>query len=253
MGLLIYRLSALFLCFMVFSQFHSLPAKEWTRAYLASYPRSGNHWVRYMIEEASNIATGSVYIDHEPEHMDKIFPWGGYCCDHGCMGNCRYPDKDDIVLIKTHYPSQPTKVSEFDRKPYQVTLRCIRHPVDSFYSRYVRRPEGPLLEKVPRARVKEFIKTWKAFQKYWNKQENVITFRYEDVLANPFDELKKILTALQYDVTDDDIARAVAKFPPEGRMLKSIDKFRAEDLDLIAGELGDLLIEFNYEIPFVVK
>ena len=240
----------LFLCLFFLSELQPAFAKEWKRAYLASYPRSGNHWIRYLVEEASNIATGSVYIDHEPQHMKEVFPWGGYCCDHGYEGNCRYPTKDDFVLVKTHYPSQEKKYTEFDRLPYQVTLRVVRNPVDSFYSRYVRKPMGPLLAKVPSERVAEFIKTWRKFQRYWNKKDHVITFRYEDVLANPTVELKKILEALQYDVTDEDIARAVAKHPPEGKMFKNIDKFTNEDLRLISDELSDLLIQFDYEIPY---
>ncbi len=249
MALIKYKLFPLFYCLIFFSEFQSLHSKEWSRAYLASYPRSGNHWIRYLVEEATNVATGSVYIDIEPQHMHKVFPWGGYCCDHGCLGHCRYPTKDDIVLIKTHFPSQVNKETKFDKRPYQVTLRVVRHPVDSFYSRYVRKPEGPLLDKVPRERVVSFIKSWRKFQNYWNKKNNVITFRYEDFLANPAVELKKFLEALEYDVTDEDIQRAVSKHPPLGHMLKSIDRFTENDLDIISEELGDLLTQFNYETP----
>lgn len=243
-------LFTLFFCFIFLSEFQSGFSKEWKRAYMASYPRSGNHWIRYLIEEASHIATGSVYCDKEPQHMDKIFPWGGYCCDHGYEGNCRYPNQDDLVLIKTHFPSQEDKVTQFDRRPYQVTLRFVRHPVDSFYSRYVRKPRGILQEIVPSERVKEFIKSWIKFQKYWNKKENVITIRYEDILENPSVELKKILEILDYEFTDEDIARAVAIHPPEGSILKHINKFTNEDLTLISEELGNFLTQFNYTISY---
>lgn len=240
----------LLFCLIFLGDFHSCFSKEWKRVYLASYPRSGNHWVRYLVEEASHIATGSVYLDKEPLHMDKVFPWGGYCCEHGCEGNCRYPTKDDLVFIKTHFPSQPDKVTQYDRRPYEATIRIVRHPVDSFYSRYVKRSGGELLDKVPTQRVKEFIRTWIKFQNYWNKQENVITIRYEDILENPAGELKKILETLEYDVTDEDIARAVATHPPQGHMLKSIGHFTSSDLQLIAKELKDSLVQFGYEIPF---
>ncbi len=240
---------ALFSCLIFLCEFHPAFSKDWNRAYLASYPRSGNHWIRYLVEEASNIATGSVYLDKDPMHMDKVFPWGGYCCDHGYMGNCRYPTKDDLVLVKTHYPSQDKKYTEFDRLPYQVTLLVVRHPVDSFYSRYVKKPQGPLLETVPHDRVDDFIKAMKRFHKYWDGKENVITIRYEDILENPAVELKKILEALQYDVTDEDIARAVAKHPPQGYMLKHIDKFTHDDLRKIANELSGIMAQYNYAIP----
>lgn len=235
------------------SEIRPLISKEWKRVYLASYPRSGNHWIRYLVEEASNIATGSVYLDQEPLHMEEVFPWGGYCCEQGYLGNCRYPTKDDLVLIKTHYPSQDNKETEFDRLPYQATIRFVRHPVDSFYSRYVRRPQGPLLDKVPTERVEEFIRSWRKFQTYWNKKKNVINIRYENLLENPAVELKKVLTALKYEVSDADIARAVEKHPPNGFMLKHMDKFTEADLRMISEELGDLLEQFNYEIPLTDK
>lgn len=243
------KLLALFFCLIFISECCSCFSGEWKRVYLATYPRSGNHWLRYLIEEASHIATGAVYCDHEPQHLSKPFPWGGYSCDHGYTGNCRYPTKADLVLIKTHFPSQ-NKVSKFDDLPYELVLRVVRHPVDSFYSRYVRQPRGTILEKVPTERVQEFIASWRKFQEYWNKKKNVVTILYEEALKNPSAELKKALEYLKYDFTDEDIARAVAKYPPEGSMLKHKNKFTDEDLNLIATELSDLLVQFGYSTPF---
>lgn len=237
----------LFFCLFFLMEFSSSCAEDWKRVYLTSYPRSGNHWIRYLVEEASHIATASVYHDKEPLHMKKVFPWGGYCCDHGYEGNCRYPNKNDLVLIKTHFPSQPDKVTDFDRLPYKMAIRIVRHPVDSFYSRYVRRPEGPLQETVPTDRVERFIKSWRQFQAYWNKRPNVLTIRYEDLLDNPFVELKKILEVLQYQISDEDIARAVMQHPPQGFMLKSQNKFTDADLKLIDEKLEDLMAQFGYK------
>lgn len=223
--------------------------QEWKRISLASYPQSGNHWVRYLVEEASGIATSSVYRDPEPpRHMDKIFPWGGYCCDHGYSGTRRYPTQDEIVLVKTHYP-YPYKTSQFDNLPTLLTIRIVRHPVDSFYSRYLKLPKGPVESLIPSERVKSLIKSWKNTQIYWNKRKHVITLRYEDLLLNPSAGLKKICKALKYQVTDQDIERAISKYPPEGFELKHLDKFRNEDLKLISRELKELLDQFNYKIP----
>lgn len=241
-----------FFCFIFFTTFQLGFSEEWNRIYLATYPRSGNHWIRYLIEEASHIATSSVYCDPEPpEHMDKVFPWGGYCCDHGYEGNCRYPTKNDFVLVKTHFPSQEKKVSKFDRLPYQLTIRIVRHPVDSFYSRYVKKYAKTAKdhETVPTEVVKEFIRSWRRFQYYWNKKENVLTIQYEAILANPSVELKKMCEALHYDVTDEDIARAVRKYPPEGHLLKHRSKFTEGDLRLISKKLHGLMAQFDYTIP----
>ena len=80
---------------------------EWNTVYLASFPRSGNRWVRFLVEEAVHIATSSVYSvykDGDYLHLQEILPWDGFCTNHGYNGACRYPSKDDPVLLKTHYP-----------------------------------------------------------------------------------------------------------------------------------------------------
>ena len=42
-----------------------LPAETTLRSTLASFPGSGNTWVRHMIEQATGIYTGSVYADEK--------------------------------------------------------------------------------------------------------------------------------------------------------------------------------------------
>jgi hypothetical protein len=241
----------LFFCLIFVNGFQLAFSSEWQRVYLATFPRSGNHWARYLVEEASNIVTSSVYPDPEPPaHMDKIFPWGGYCSPHGYEGNRRYPSKKDFVLVKTHFPGTKKGPCKFDNLSHKVVIRIVRHPVDSCWSRYVKNPHGTLQEIVPSKRVKEMIKLWRQFQTYWNKQKNVITIRYEDMLKDPAPALRIICDALEYNVSDEDIARAVAKYPPEGHVLKHVNRFTKEDLKLFHKELDDLLIQFDYHEPF---
>lgn len=227
--------------------FHSLFAEDWDRVYLATAPRSGNHWVRELVETAAKIATGAVYRDKEPLHMNKIFPWGGYTCNHGYFGDCRYPTQDDTVFIKTHFPD--SKPTPFDNLPYRSVIRIVRHPVDSFYSRYIKNPGGPIKNKVPSEKVKEYIPKWRRFQLYWNKIKKVKTFKYEEMLEDPYPALKAICKILNYDVADEDIRRAIEKHPPQGYMLKNLDKFHQSDLDLIEIELGVVMKQWGYTIP----
>ncbi len=235
----------------VFSDHSSSDCKDWKRIYLVSYPQSGNHWIRYCVEEASGIATSSVYIDFEPPgHMKKIFPWGGYCCNHGYTGERRYPKKNESVLLKTHFPYSG-KTSPFDRKRALMHIRIVRNPVDTFFSRYVKLPKGPLEEKIPSKRVDELMRSWKIFQNYWNRQKSVLTLRYEDLLNDPASGIREICKALKYNVSEEDIQRAIAKYPPEGFEYKHIHGFRKNDLKRMAHELRDLLEKFGYEIPLL--
>lgn len=227
--------------------------EDWKRVYLATFPRSGNHWVRYLIEEATHIATSSAYRDYEMPFIAEPFPWGGYCCFQGYGNQCRYPEIEDYVVIKTHFPYGNPKPKPFENHPYVKAIRIVRHPVDCFYSCYVYEHHynhKPLPQvNIPLNYVKECIHRWRRFQEHWNKQKNVLTFRYEDLYENPAKVLKKILKALHYSVKETDIARAISKYPPEGGPLKHLIKFGPEELKLITDELMDLMQQFEYIIP----
>lgn len=210
--------------------------------------------MRYLIEEATNIATSSVYTDYlnvkssVPPHLKSPFPWGGYCPDHGYEGNRRYPQKGEIVVIKTHYPAYG--VTKFDLKPCIKTIRIVRNPIDSFYSYHCHGRTCPEDEKIPKKKLKGFIDEWKRFQNYWNAQNNVITIYYEDLLAHPHENLELALTHIGYQFTPEDIERAVKKYPPQGAEYKHINIYSREQVETIKRELKDLLTYFDYEIPF---
>lgn len=224
--------------------------EEWSRrVYLASYPRSGNHWVRYLIEEVTDIATSSVYCDVDlgKSHLDTPFPWGGYCPKNGYAGKCRYPTPDDIVVVKTHFPA--LQKQEFDGLPCARVVRIVRHPVDSLYSFYLFERKKNFNPRMRRKFFGEQLKLWKNFHEYWNKQANTVTVRYEDLLERPHEILQTILGAIGYDVSDEKIDRAIQKYPPKGHPMKHMRFFEPENLALIKYELGDLMKQFNYTLP----
>lgn len=226
-------------------------AKQWdNRVYLATYPRSGNHWIRYLIEEATGIATSSVYKDPDPPHLKVCFPWGGYCRNHGYEGHCRYPVNREVVVVKTHYLIA-AHGSLFDKLPYSRAVRIIRHPVDSIYS-YYRLNEIPE-DKIPSRKITRYIKEWRRFQEYWDSRENVLTIRFEDLYNNPIPYLKMVLEYIGYSVTQEDVERAVVKHSPKGGLLKHLERFMKEDLLMIETELKDLLEEYGYELRSILE
>lgn len=216
---------------------------DWKRVYLATFPRSGNHWMRYLIEEATHIATSSVYADN-PTHLKTLFPWGAYSTNHGYDGTCRYPEKEDFVVIKTHYP---LSLHPF-LNPIKF-IRIVRHPIDSFYSYIVYNNGGIPQLQIKDEDVKIFINYWRKFQTYWNNEANVFTIRYEDLLLSPKEVLKETLDQIGYQVSEEDIERAIDKYFPQGYELKHLSFFSQKQLNLIRTELKDLMDLFNYNIP----
>lgn len=239
------------LLFLVISFIRVEAHQNWQRIYLATYPRSGNHWLRSLIEEASHITTSSVYHDREPVHLKDPFPWGGYACYHGLEGNCRYPEIGESVVIKTHYPAKLK--NDFDLKPSIKIIRIVRHPLDSFYSHFLHHPSGgelPKNGKIPSWFIERSIKNWIKFEKYWNHQSNVLTIRYEDLLNNIDVHFREILDAIGYEVSEEDVNRAIEKFPPQGNEeMKHLKNFHFKDLCNISFHLDQFMKRYDYKIP----
>ena len=240
-------LMCIYLCFFLFS---SLQSEEmWQRVYLTSFPRSGNHWMRFLIEEATQIATSSVYLDPmDWPHLPTLFPWQGYCTDHGYQGMCRYPAPGEIVVVKTHYPHLEPQSG--DRLPFVKAVHIVRHPVDCLYSLYVHsqngKPESPVM---PKNTLSGFIYTMRLFEKYWQAQDNVLTIRYEDLYHDRRSVLREALAFIGYRVEEADIERACVKYPPQGKLLKHLIHYSPQDLKYIEVELKDYMEKYHYTIP----
>ncbi len=232
---------------------NEIQANEWNqRIYLATYPRSGNHWVRFLIEEASHIATSSVYQDSDfRPHLPTPFPWGGYSVDGGYQGNCRYPQPHESIVIKTHFPS--FKPNQFDHQPSVGAIRIIRNPIDSISSFYVYAHPSDSNYKVPKETIGDYLYSWRKFQDYWDQEPNVLTIRYEDLMDNPTYYLAQILEACKYEFTEKDLQRAANKFPAKGKAFQHLKHFDTEDILLISERLKDLLDKHGYQIPLTLN
>lgn len=218
---------------------------KWKRVYLATYPRSGNHWMRYLFEEATGVATSSVYRDPDPKHDEEVYPWGAYSIDGGYTHAARLPTEDDIIIIKTHFPA--LKKSESDLKPHLRTLRIIRHPLDSIYSHYCydHKPTNIL----PWGWILECCENWARFQEYWNHQPDVISIRYEDLMNYPFEQLMNCFTTI--GLPTENLAYAILQHPPEGKSLKHINHYTNKQLKYIEIRLSTLLKKFGYTMSSV--
>lgn len=208
--------------------------------------------MRFLIEEATHIATSSVYKDPDPPHWRVPFPWGGYCVHQGYNHDCRYPESDEVVVIKTHFPAIPKK--EFDEKPYAVTIRILRHPIECIYSLFeylYGHRENDF--KMPNHFVKEFSRRWKLFQNYWDDQPNVLTIRYEDLFRDPSTYLKLVLNTIGYKVRNKDIQRAIEKYPPTGKLIKHVPHYTEKTYGLLRENLRHEMKQYGYNMPNIFK
>lgn len=249
MGLVLRNALTYFFLLAIFHQ--NCSAEEWCKVNLATYPRSGNHWLRYLIEEATGVATSSVYCDQDKpkSHLRTPFQWGGYCAENGYEGNRAYPIPGEIVVIKTHYP---VLVAPFDAPTINnKTIVVVRNPIDSIFSFYCYMHDTPTStqKKIPQKELELYVLKWKSFVTYWSERENVQIYRYEDLLKAPSETFSSIMKEIGYDVKESDIERAVNRYPPEGEPYKHLNKYSQKQLVYINNHLNGLMKKFHYRIP----
>ncbi|BFZ18265.1 hypothetical protein BsWGS_21304 [Bradybaena similaris] len=162
----------------------SLPATG-----LASFPGSGNTWVRYLIQEATGILTGSEYND--TQLFEDAFP---------AEGNT----STSTILVKTHGSDYRT------RQRYSRVILLVRHPKDAILSEFNLFLGGGHYSVAPEEAYEQHWRSfseahasaWYSFHKDWlSYKKPVLVVRYEDVLSNPETQVKRIAEFLQVPIT----------------------------------------------------
>ena len=96
---------------------------------LVSFPGSGNTWMRYLIEQATGVFTGSVYCDRG---LKVVHPG-----EHIVTGN--------VIVVKTHQAEAtlvPISQEMFGKTHYNQAIFIIRNPYDALLSEANRRWGG---------------------------------------------------------------------------------------------------------------
>ncbi len=218
---------------------------QWNRVFLATYPRSGNHWTRYLLEEVTGVATGCVFRDGHPTHLADAFDWGGYAPQCGYTGKSRLPKQGDAVILKTHYPASYVRHSIFDRQgTQQPTLVITRFPFDAMYSYFDH------FSSRSRRNWDKFIheeaEVWARYHDYWEAQPNIMVVRYEDLMEDAASVLKKICEFYGIEASQEDFERAQKAHPSQGTIGKHLSRYSQKQIDYVLKTCGDKLERYGY-------
>lgn len=206
-------------------------------SWLASYPKSGNTWVRMMLTAyrwgAVDInTTGEIVMgDCQPYAYHSVAPM--QLCDmtpteilflrHAALAhiNARFPHNP--VMLKTH--SANIRAGSVDMIPKEMSgpsVYLVRDPRDVLIS-YAEHM-GHTLERAAETMnnmgsaldqgelgIYHHLTTWSQHVRSWaeNAQFPVLVVRYEDLLEDTESEFKRILEHLGLDVDDERIGAAV--------------------------------------------
>jgi len=202
------------------------------RTALASYPRSGNTWVRFLIEKAIGELCGSIY-------KDRIMP-----------------REASGVAIKTH---------ELDSEKYTDAIHLVRDPFDVIESYFHWKREVAKQKEVEwDSHVRRTVQQWRDHTAHWlNVRYDVHRLRYEDLKTRPGVELEKLVRWLGFDAPPDRITAAVEaaqlekmrglsaelgeKFFRRGEVGTSLAAFTPEQIQFVRSELQPHLRQFHYD------
>jgi len=158
---------------------------------LASFPRSGNTFLRIGIEDVYGISTFSVYpeIRLEDGNLSELILHQGEPPNVTLAWNEAYSKrfrKPDIAFIKTH------DVEDIDL-PYPA-VHIIRDGRDvlvswAHFEKEIHKKEGSVLELMEYG-IRN--KVWSNFVKVWAKRPKIHTVSYEKLWKNPIREIMRV-------------------------------------------------------------
>ena len=204
--------------------------------WLASYPRSGNTFLRTIIYHCFGVRSASIY----DEDMGELGPARliGHI-EQGPDGSMDFGD-EPVRLIKTHHPPQ-------DDRPAIYIVRDGQAATMSMFEFYNRRmPLQAIIEG------RNLFGSWGGHLRRWHPLErpNTLFLRYEEVLADTRTTVDKLAEFLNlkpnsYIVPSrEDLARADGKWIRPER--KDRPQLLGADLEAFWKKNGEQMLAYGY-------
>jgi hypothetical protein len=190
---------------------------------LLSYPRSGNHLVRYVVEYCSHQPTLG-HADHEKWLIPRQLT-------------------DDPIFLRTN----DVKVFKFRPKllkRHHLDVKCeklillTRNPVTSILSQHGR-DKAEIAKEVLDAQFEVFMRNLNAFLEFDESKRLLISL--ESIETDPIDELSKVLKFIGVSNFEEDLAEVAANLDRGKAVLQ-----REARPDLSASYLNLLPLSYQY-------
>ncbi|XP_072044294.1 sialate:O-sulfotransferase 1-like [Amphiura filiformis] len=209
---------------------------------LASFPGSGNTWVRYLIERATGYYTGSYYDD-------------GDLYKKGFRGEREPWTKGTTVVVKTH------RFDEEHVKAFDSAIIIVRDPYKAIISEHNRKFGGHT-GYAPEAQYKkgtewiDFVtgksRTWaNTAINFLQYSKKVLVIYYEDLQTDLYDNLVKILDFVGLPVDEDRLLCVVGN--PLGKFKRPTDKRKQLTFDPYTEEMKEFITLYVKGVSMALK
>lgn len=203
---------------------------------LASFPGSGNTWVRHILQQATGILTGSIY-------NDKVLKMMGFPGEN--------IQNSSVLAVKTHdYGINETR-------KYQRAILILRNPKDALLAEFNRIRGG----HIGHAREEDFSKKWIGFvtvkaKSWFEMNKSWLDFpgdlhivRYEDLKSDPVKEINSLLKFLRKEISQEELSCVIENLT--GRFKRP--ERNVTDLNLYSSTLRQDLERYELRINRTIE
>lgn len=170
---------------------------------LASFPKSGNTWFRFLVANINYLNFASK--QYEEVSFQNIANYSpeirGNRALEGKLRSSNLP-----VFLKTHFPATPY----FNKYKKIVLFRTPKKTINSYYH-YLNNEKGNAF--TTNAFLKHWrygYKAWNKFHESWLKSDDCIYVQYEDLLKDTEKKIIELYRLLGYDLSKDIATKAVS-------------------------------------------
>lgn len=181
---------------------------SWSRTFviLASFPKSGNTWFRFVV---ANIVSGR--LSGERIDFGTLEKYAPVIKKDRFVRKCLL-ESNTPTFLKTHFHNTPLF-------GFYDAVVIYRNPEDVFRSffLYVKSEHGVSFEDLS-SLINDSrlgIDNWKGFHQSWLSRPNCIFVSYDDLIKRPFEGFNTIFDLLGYSVTEQELSAAIAKSSKE--------------------------------------
>ncbi|KAG5682455.1 hypothetical protein PVAND_011806 [Polypedilum vanderplanki] len=170
---------------------------------LASFPGSGNTWLRYLLQQATGYLTGSVYKDYGL--LRSGFP-------------AESISNKSVLIVKTHEFGFATT------EKFKKAVLLVRDPAKSIIAEFNRQSGGHVghasIDRYKRTNGRYWLKfvtnklnTWVETNMFWGRNftGDVLIIWYEDLVDNVENTLRNILNFIEFPIDEDLLACALKR------------------------------------------
>lgn len=189
--------------------------------FFATVPRSGSSLTRVMFESCSGLATETVFENEgcptlccRPANVwhNRSQAYGCTCEDTSC--GVHRPVLQEASLVKTHFPFSGNSAGDGTGRVVDISgqqclsgvLLTVRHPLDNYIA-WATFHSAQIGFEAFRAQhsLLDFFKHWTQHHAYWHTYAklngiNLMQFRFEDLIANPYLVIQRIQTFMNLTV-----------------------------------------------------